>query len=99
MTALLPKLQSGDSWLTKYRNVDWNIYDLSSETKAWCCSFTDSVKVSKYLLCVNKNFRKKVTPHPYYEKVVCNNPTCKRKMFVSRCKKAVNLELLLTGKE
>ena len=30
---------------------------------------------------------------------MCNNPTCKRNTFVSRCKKAVNAELLLTDKK
>ena len=29
---------------------------------------------------------------------MCNNSTCKRKMFVSRFKKVINVELLLTSK-
>ena len=73
--------------------------NLLSETKAWCCPFTDTVTVSKYLLFVNKNCLKKATPHPGYGQIVCNNPTCKRKMFVSRLKKVINVELLLTSKK
>ena len=38
------------------------------------------------------------TPHPDYERVVCNNSTCKRNMLVSRCQ-AKNEEGLRTNKE
>ena len=31
-------------------NVDWNIYNFSSETKTWCCPFIDSIKINKYVL-------------------------------------------------
>ena len=80
-------------------NVNWNIYDLSTQTKTWCCPFIDWVKVNNCLLCVNKDCRKKVTPHHSDERVVCNNPTYEFKIFVSWCKKAINAELLLTDKE
>ena len=72
---------------------------VSSETKTWGCLFIDSVKVNKYLLCVVRDCRKKEKPNPGNESVLCKNPTCKRKMFVSQCKKAINAELLLTDKE
>ena len=80
-------------------NVDQIIYDLSLETKTWYCQFIVSIKFNKYPLCIDKNCCKKVTPHPVDGRVVCNNPTCKRKIFVSQCKTAVNAELLLTDQE
>ena len=79
-------------------NAHWNIYLLSG-TKTWCCPFTDSVKLNKYLLCVDKDCHKKVTPHRGNEKIMCNNPTCIRKMLFSRYQKVINAGLLLIDKE
>ena len=48
----------------------------------------------------SQGLHKIVTLNPGDERVLCKNPTCKRNMFVSRCKKANNKEeLLLTDKE
>lgn len=63
-------------------NVDWNIYDLSSRTKSWSCPFIDTVKVIKYVLFLDKDCHKKKKPHPDDERVIYNNLTCKRKMFL-----------------
>ena len=64
-------------------NVDWKICDLFSASKTWYCPFKDLLKVKKYLLGVDKEFCKKTTPCPGEERVVCNNPTCQRTMFVN----------------
>ena len=58
-----------------------------------CCPFINSVKINKYLLCVVRDCRKKVTPNPGNEKVLCQNPTCKRNIFVGQSKKGNNAEL------
>ena len=60
-----------------------NIHDLSTKTKSWCRPFLDSVKVNKYVLCVDKDYRKNLMPHHGDERVVSSYPTYKYKMFVS----------------
>ena len=49
----LPSTKTDQS--DKELNFHWNNYDLLSETKTQGCPFIDSIKVSKYLLCVDKN--------------------------------------------
>ena len=95
MTLPSTKIDQSD----KEVSVGWNIYDISSETKTWCCPFVDSVEVNEYLLCADKDCRKKVTPHLGNEKVLCNSPTCKRKIFLSQCKSVINADILLTDKK
>ena len=68
------------------------------KTKTWC-PFFDTVKLNKYFLCVDKDYRIEVAPHPCNGRVLCVNPMCTRKMCVSRCKRIINAELLLADKE
>ena len=68
--------------------VDWEKTPLAADfvDSIVCCPDAVSVKTTEYKCCVNISFQKKVIPFPGETTVKCNNPTCRRKMKVSRCK-------------
>lgn len=60
---------------------------------------TFTVKVNKYVQCVDKGCHTKVTPNPGDEGILNNNPTYKHKMVLSRYKITINAKFLLTYKD
>lgn len=72
--------------------VNW--VPISPEIMILCWPFVDSANVNVYKKSVNKVCRER--PNSQILKVTCNNAACRRNIFVERCKKVVNVELLLT---
>ena len=77
--------------------VDWEKIPLSADLvgSIICCPEVVSVKNMEYKCCVNIGCQKKIVPFPGEMTVKCNNPTCRRKMKVSRCKSTFTIEVTL----
>ena len=80
-------------------SIDWQQYNKTSNTSRLCCPIILSVKVEKFLQCINVACRRKVVPFPGESKVSCDYPTCRRKMLVKRCPSNIIIEVTLAQKE
>eukprot|EP00794_Sanderia_malayensis_P013286 gene13286-14661_t len=70
----------------------------SSDAKyTLCCPDIISVKIHPYLVCVNFDCKKKVTPYPGDATVSWKS--CKRRMLIKKCKQSYSCEITLQKKD
>ena len=62
-----------------------------------CCPVVETALVQSFYICVNIVCKKKVTLYSGELTTTCQNPRCKRKMLLQRCKQAYLVELTLTN--
>ena len=75
--------------------IDWDKLNCQDLNQVICSPEIMSAKLTKYLVCVNIDCKKKVTPFQGDITVTCTNSTCRRKMLVQRCKESFSLEITL----
>ena len=62
-----------------------------------CCPVVETALVQSFYIGVNIVCKKKVTTYSGELTTTCQNPRCKRKMLLQRCKQAYLVELTLTN--
>ena len=65
------------------KEIDWQKYDIVNDATNYCCPDVTSIRVNRFLQCVNTG----------KTKVTCS--CCRRKMLLKRCKRSLNVELTL----